>query len=65
MRECIQEAQSWIYGDTYLILDRPLSSVVDYMAKDLKVILGIVLFLLGAVRTLLPESAVHFDDHEL
>jgi hypothetical protein len=37
VRECIQEAQSWIYGDTYLILDRPLSSVVDYMAKDLKV----------------------------
>lgn len=37
MRECIQEAQNWIYGDTYLILDRPMSSVVDFIAKDLKV----------------------------
>ncbi|KAG0575463.1 hypothetical protein M758_5G006600 [Ceratodon purpureus] len=37
VRECIQEAQNWIYGDTYLILDRPMSSVVDFIAKGLKV----------------------------
>lgn len=37
VRECIQEAQNWIYGDTYLILDRPMSSVVDFIAKGLQV----------------------------
>lgn len=39
VRECIQEAQQWIYGDTYLILDRPLSTIIDYLAQGLKVLL--------------------------
>jgi len=37
VRECIQEAQQWIYGDTYLILDRPLSAIIDYLTQGLKV----------------------------
>ncbi|CAM6085853.1 unnamed protein product [Calypogeia fissa] len=37
VHECIQEAQHWTYGDRYLILDRPLLSVVAYMSKDLSV----------------------------
>lgn len=37
VQECIWEAQHWTYGDTYLILDRPLLSVVGYMSKDLNV----------------------------
>jgi hypothetical protein len=43
LRECIEEAQQWIYGDTYLILDRPLSSIIDYLSQGLQV-LNILLF---------------------
>lgn len=39
VRECIQEAQQWIYGDTYLILDRPLSAIIDYLTQGLKEVL--------------------------
>ncbi|KAH9576989.1 hypothetical protein CY35_01G191100 [Sphagnum magellanicum] len=37
LRECIEEAQQWIYGDTYLILDRPLSSIIEYLSQGLQV----------------------------
>jgi hypothetical protein len=43
LRECIEEAQQWIYGDTYLILDRPLSSIIDYLSQGLQV-LTVLLF---------------------
>jgi hypothetical protein len=43
LRECIEEARQWIYGDTYLILDRPLSSIIDYLSQGLQV-LNILLF---------------------
>ncbi|KAL2608486.1 hypothetical protein R1flu_027059 [Riccia fluitans] len=38
--ECIQEANQWIYGDTYIILDRPLSSVVNYISRNLHVLVN-------------------------
>ncbi|BFI42826.1 protein MpOMT24 [Marchantia polymorpha subsp. ruderalis] len=37
VHECIQEAHQWIYGDTYIILDRPLSSVVNHVARNLNI----------------------------
>lgn len=37
LNECIQEAKSWKYGKEYLLLDRPLSSVVELLAEGLKV----------------------------
>ncbi|KAJ7559120.1 hypothetical protein O6H91_04G070700 [Diphasiastrum complanatum] len=39
VRECIQEAQHWTYGDTYVILDRPLSCLIEHLASGLSVIL--------------------------
>ncbi|XP_024537108.1 lysine-specific histone demethylase 1B isoform X1 [Selaginella moellendorffii] len=36
--ECIEEARQWIYGDTYMLLDRPLSSIVDHLSKGLNVL---------------------------
>lgn len=49
VRECIQEAQQWIYGDTYLILDRPLSAIIDYLTQGLKV--SLMFFALYTYKT--------------
>eukprot|EP00897_Mesotaenium_endlicherianum_P002621 jgi/Mesen1/2387/ME000157S01526 len=36
-RECVAEARAWIYGDSYFILDRPLSAMAHWLARGLEV----------------------------
>lgn len=37
LQECIQEAKNWSYGQEYLLLDRPLSAVIDFLGQGLQI----------------------------
>ncbi|GBG78364.1 hypothetical protein CBR_g26393 [Chara braunii] len=47
--ECIQEARSWSFGDSYFILDRPVSSIIQWLAEGTN------------IRLLWPVAAIDYS----
>lgn len=37
LQESITEAKGWVYGDDYVVSDRPLSSVIDLLSQGIEV----------------------------